>query len=183
MEKGVEYGFEHYMNQIPGMEKIDPRTSSPLVLAYCAVPGEADVYMIIEQALRYGKQVAIPRTFSEGQMEFYLLDSASSLALQTEQGAFGILEPLSSLPHIAVEKIPTGTLILVPLVAADHHCRRLGHGKGYYDRFLSRLHKNVHSCGCALSYQIVPHIPIQEHDQPLNYLATPSHLYTCDITS
>ena len=34
MEKGVEYGFEHYMNQIPGMEKIDPRTSSPLVLAY-----------------------------------------------------------------------------------------------------------------------------------------------------
>ena len=34
MEKGVEYGFDHYMNQIPGMEKIDPRTSSPLVLAY-----------------------------------------------------------------------------------------------------------------------------------------------------
>ena len=34
MEKSIEYGFEHYMNQIPGMEKIDPRTSSPLVLAY-----------------------------------------------------------------------------------------------------------------------------------------------------
>ena len=34
MEKGIEFGFEHYMEQIPGMGTVDPRTSSPLVLAY-----------------------------------------------------------------------------------------------------------------------------------------------------
>lgn len=34
MEKSLELGFEHYMNQIPGMGRVDPRTSSPLVLAY-----------------------------------------------------------------------------------------------------------------------------------------------------
>ena len=34
MEKSVEYGLEHYMKTIPGMQSIDPKTSSPLVLAY-----------------------------------------------------------------------------------------------------------------------------------------------------
>lgn len=34
MEKSVEFGFEHYMEQIPGMGTVDPRASSPLVLAY-----------------------------------------------------------------------------------------------------------------------------------------------------
>ena len=34
MEKSVEFGFEHYMEQIPGIGKVDPRASSPLVLAY-----------------------------------------------------------------------------------------------------------------------------------------------------
>lgn len=34
MEKGIEFGFEHYMEQIPGMGEVDPRASSPLVLAY-----------------------------------------------------------------------------------------------------------------------------------------------------
>lgn len=34
MEKSVEFGFEHYMGQIPGMGTVDPRASSPLVLAY-----------------------------------------------------------------------------------------------------------------------------------------------------
>ena len=34
MEKGLEFGLEHYMKQIPGMEEADPKLSSPLVLAY-----------------------------------------------------------------------------------------------------------------------------------------------------
>ena len=34
MEKSVDYGLEHYMKTIPGMQSIDPKTSSPLVLAY-----------------------------------------------------------------------------------------------------------------------------------------------------
>lgn len=34
MEKSIEFGFEHYMEQIPEMGTVDPRASSPLVLAY-----------------------------------------------------------------------------------------------------------------------------------------------------
>ncbi|HIX64409.1 MAG TPA: ribonuclease III [Candidatus Mediterraneibacter colneyensis] len=34
MEKSIEFGLEHYISRIPGMEPVDPKTSSPLVLAY-----------------------------------------------------------------------------------------------------------------------------------------------------
>ena len=34
MEKSIELGFEHYIQKIPGMEGIDPKECSPLVLAY-----------------------------------------------------------------------------------------------------------------------------------------------------
>ena len=34
MEKSVDYGFEHYIDGIPGMMQTDPDTASPLVLAY-----------------------------------------------------------------------------------------------------------------------------------------------------
>lgn len=34
MEKSIEFGFEYYFKDLPGMEKVDPHTSSPLVLAY-----------------------------------------------------------------------------------------------------------------------------------------------------
>lgn len=34
MEKSVEYGLEHYIRSIPGMNAVDPKMSSPLVLAY-----------------------------------------------------------------------------------------------------------------------------------------------------
>lgn len=34
MEKSIEYGLEYYIKSIPGMNQIDVKTSSPLVLAY-----------------------------------------------------------------------------------------------------------------------------------------------------
>ena len=44
MEKGIEFGFEHYMEQIPEMGTVDPRASSPLVLAYIGDCVFADRY-------------------------------------------------------------------------------------------------------------------------------------------
>ena len=34
MEKSIEFGFEHYIQKIPGMSEIDAKECSPLVLAY-----------------------------------------------------------------------------------------------------------------------------------------------------
>jgi 5-formyltetrahydrofolate cyclo-ligase len=60
-------------------------------------------------------------------------------------------------------------LILMPGVAFDAHCRRLGHGKGYYDSYIHALKKafpdvRVSTLALSLNEQVVNEVPVHEHD-------------------
>lgn len=76
-------------------------------------------------------------------------------------------------------------LILVPGVAFDRQCRRLGHGKGYYDAFLDRLNRlrekrGLHpavTIGIAFDEQIVDEVPVNENDRTLDFVVTPSRTF------
>jgi 5-formyltetrahydrofolate cyclo-ligase len=63
---------------------------------------------------------------------------------------------------------------LVPLVAFDRRCRRIGYGAGYYDRTLADLRKRkvVIAVGIAFAAQEVAEIPFDEHDQRLDLVLT-----------
>jgi 5-formyltetrahydrofolate cyclo-ligase len=89
-----------------------------------------------------------------------------------ERGPFGVLEPLAEARTVRPE------LVLVPLVAADKSGGRLGYGKGYYDRTLAELRKagRVRAIGLAFDEQIVDHIGIEAHDQPLDWIITPTQV-------
>lgn len=67
-------------------------------------------------------------------------------------------------------------LIIVPGVAFDHNCNRLGRGKGYYDRFLNTL--QVPTIGICFHEQIVPQIPCEVHDKAMDFVITPSEIYS-----
>ena len=82
---------------------------------------------------------------------------------------FGMLEPKNSSKNI----IPD--LIMVPLVAFDSYLNRIGYGKGFYDRSLSKIKKikkNVISLGIAYSFQKCQQIPINNNDFRLDYIIT-----------
>ena len=82
---------------------------------------------------------------------------------------FGILEPHKSNKEI----IPD--LIMVPLVAFDKQLNRIGYGKGYYDRILSRMSKKkdkLISVGIANSFQQCKNIPANKYDFKLDYIFT-----------
>lgn len=65
-------------------------------------------------------------------------------------------------------------LILVPGVAFDLKCNRIGRGAGFYDRFL-RKHKRTQQIGVAYDFQIKKHeLPQSFFDHPLNGVITPS---------
>ena len=77
-------------------------------------------------------------------------------------------------------------LILLPGVAYDKNCNRLGHGKGYYDCFLERLQKSkvdnslskAIMVGLSLNEQLVnTEIPMEPHDTPLDYVITPQEIF------
>ena len=82
---------------------------------------------------------------------------------------FGTLEPSKSNKEVLPD------LILVPLVVFDNQLNRIGYGKGYYDRSLTKINKikkKTISLGIAYSFQKYNKIPINKHDIKLDYILT-----------
>ncbi|MES2470153.1 MAG: 5-formyltetrahydrofolate cyclo-ligase [Verrucomicrobiota bacterium] len=83
-------------------------------------------------------------------------------------GPFGIIEPDPSLsPPVAAASM---ALVLVPGLAFTPSGDRLGHGAGYYDRFLATLAPSVPTAGICFSCQILPTLPAAAHDIPVHHV-------------
>lgn len=136
------------------------------VLLYIPVPGELDLTSCIDQARKSGKLVALPR---------YLPDQSIYCAAichdpqQLAPGEFGIPEPPLTAPVAPLNRLD---LAVVPGVAFDPAGRRLGRGKGFYDRLLADI--TGVTCGVALDEQMVTELPEEPHDVAMNYILTPT---------
>lgn len=108
------------------------------LLCYVSTEIEVDTFQILRRALEDGKTVAVPRCVDgTREMDFYILTDLKQLSV----GAFGVLEPNSA----KCEKLTdlSDGLCVVPALCYDLNGFRLGYGKGYYDRFLSRFAGNT----------------------------------------
>jgi 5-formyltetrahydrofolate cyclo-ligase len=75
--------------------------------------------------------------------------------------------------RINVEQL---ALVIVPGLAFDKHCNRLGRGRGYYDRFLKTLPQTTIKIAIAYETQIIDSIPTNEHDIPVDCIITESRI-------
>jgi 5-formyltetrahydrofolate cyclo-ligase len=92
---------------------------------------------------------------------------------ETTVNKWGIVEPVSGDP-VSEELLD---LILVPLLAFDEYGHRVGYGKGYYDKFLSKCRPNALKIGLSY-FAAIPQLDDTEHfDIPLNYCITPHRNY------
>ncbi len=132
------------------------------VYAYMDTNHEIMTNKLIEYAWQQGKEVAVPKVRGLD-MEFYVIHSFS----ECENGYFGILEPIEGLKKSKAEN----ALIIVPGVAFDEKCNRIGYGKGFYDRFLMN-HRECTTVGIAGEWQMVKEIPAEDTDISLDYLIT-----------
>lgn len=112
-------------------------TECEVLFAYVSTSIEVDTLRLIDDALARSKRVAVPLCVKDCEMRFYYITSLSDL----ESGAYGILEPVVSRCE-PVDAAASG-LCVVPALAFDESCYRLGFGKGYYDRFLSQFNGNT----------------------------------------
>jgi len=136
--------------------------------AYLADDGELDPAPTLAALLRAGREVALP-VISGRRLRFYRATSP-----RWRRGRFGILEPD---PRYAAP-VPWWRLqvLLVPLVAFDHHGVRLGRGGGFYDRTLGPLRRRPFLVGLAHECQRVAALPSAAHDVPLDAVVTPAGL-------
>ena len=139
------------------------------LLIYVSTPIEVDTREIIRQALEDGKRVAVPRCVPHSRtMDFYYIHSLDEL----EPGTFGVLEPVPDKDNLLTDM--DNGLCIVPAFSYDWKGFRLGYGKGYYDRFLSRF--NGHIVGICYSSCIQRSLPHGRYDRPVELLVTEKYL-------
>lgn len=139
------------------------------LLCYVSAKIEIDTHTILTAALRSGKTVAVPRCVSgTREMEFFCITDFDQLA----SGAYGILEP----DPAQCRKLTafSDSVCIVPALAYDKAGYRLGFGKGYYDRFLSRY--SGQSVGLIYESCFCEHLPHGEFDCRVETVLTESQV-------
>ena len=133
------------------------------VFLYVSMWAEPDTRALIEAALSEGKRVYVPLCCPDRTMKAVRIRSLDEL----KPGTMNIPEPPAD-----NEAAAPGTLDLavVPCLTASFEGARLGHGAGYYDRFL-RLHACPSMCLCY-GQLLADALPMEEHDVWMDYVAT-----------
>jgi 5-formyltetrahydrofolate cyclo-ligase len=135
------------------------------IALYAPMGAEVDTGDIARAALAAGKRVAFPRIDETRRA----LTFASCSAADLLPAARGTLAPPESAPAVPLAGID---LVLVPGVAFDVRCRRLGRGRGHYDATLAQRSAQTAAVGLAFELQVVQAVPEEAHDAMLDALVT-----------
>jgi len=141
------------------------------VLSFMALPTEVD----LEDLRRSHPEKAwyVPRVTPQGPMAFCRVTPETVWV----ESAWGILEPREDAPPLAPET--RIDLILVPALAVDKVGNRLGYGKGYYDQFLAGLSASPPTVCPVPSGLVVPALPTDPWDRPLDFIASEDGIVPC----
>jgi len=141
------------------------------VLFYSPIAGELDLTPLIQTALEAGKVVLLPRY--DAKAGSYEAVRVAGLKADCAPGKFGIAEPGAHCPAYPLKSLD---LALAPGLGFDLAGRRLGRGRGFYDRLLAQVAGA--KCGVAFDQQIVGEIPAEGHDVPVDFILTPTRWLT-----
>lgn len=170
IRNGLDDNDREYLNgrltlRVLSLERI---RNADTVMCYASYGSEADTLGIITKLWNSGKRVAVPRV-SGDDMDFFLIEKKEDLI----SGYKGIPEP-----DEGCELYVPGNndVVLVPGAVFDKRLFRIGYGRGFYDRYLSR-YKNLYSIGMCFDFQIVDEVPVDPWDRGLDMIVTQQRLY------
>ena len=130
---------------------------------------EVDILKILDVNFFKKFNFLFPIVEENNSMNFYKWKKRDVLNINK----YGIPEPLKS-----KKKIPS--VLLIPLLAFDSYKNRLGYGKGFYDRYLSKFIRNNNktlTIGVAFSFQRYNKLPVSNKDFKLKYIITEKGIF------
>ena len=134
--------------------------SAKTIYGYLPYNQEVRTVPMLEQALRDGKKVAVPKCYGD-EMKFIYLEDLT----QVEKGYAGIPEPIADGP----EGDDPHALVLMPGLAFDPQGHRIGYGGGFYDKFLAREPEQPPLARCY-EFQMLHHLETEEYDIPFDWV-------------
>lgn len=142
------------------------------IMTYLSVRKEVCTCNLVKVAMSEGKRVAVPVTdiVNRRLTPSELLDYPGDL----HPGPWNIPEPKPEcIRPVEAEELD---LVIVPGVAFDEKCNRLGYGGGFYDRFLGRTKPGAFYIGLAFEQQVLPNVYPGQHDVPMHLVITEERL-------
>ena len=139
------------------------------VFCFIGTKDEINTKPLLEEILKSGKKLLVPkcRDASEKHENKGIMDAFEITSLfQLEKGSYGILEPLSECRLADPKEID---LAVIPCLSCNEQGYRLGHGGGYYDRFLEN--QNFTTAVICRKQLFMP-IPIESTDQKMDYVVS-----------
>jgi len=141
-----------------------------VIFGYLAFQNEINVDLVLEEAIRAGKIVAVPRIISKTEMQAARLDRLNDLPLDR----YGIRTVPDPVLRIEPAKID---LVLVPGAGFSLSGFRIGRGAGYYDRFL--IQTRGYRMGITCDSLLREEIPVDKYDQRVDALVTETKFICC----
>ena len=136
----------------------DAYKNAKTIYGYLPYNQEVRTVPMLEQALRDGKRVAVPKVYGD-EMKFLYLDDLTKVS----KGYAGIPEPIADEPVADDET----ALVLMPGLAFDPAGHRIGYGGGFYDKFLA-AEPNHPTLALCYEFQMLPELHTEEHDIPVD---------------
>ena len=128
------------------------------IYGYLPYNQEVRTVPMLEQAIKDGKRVAVPKCYGD-EMRFIYMDDLT----QVENGYANIPEPIADGP-VADDKT---ALVLMPGMAFTKDGKRMGYGGGFYDKFLER-EPNHPTIALCYEFQLLDHLDVEAHDIPVD---------------
>lgn len=145
------------------------------ILIYLSKDGEVGTDNLLGRAIELGKRVCVPVVDRES--EELRVSELPGPEFGVRLGAFGVREPAEEdLNFISPDQID---LVIAPGLAFDRRGGRIGYGKGYYDRLLSRLGSKVPRIALAFDFQVLDTVPQEESDIRVDAIITEKSMMNC----
>ena len=138
---------------------LDVYKNSKVIALYYSMKSEVDTKELIKESLSLGKKVVLPRIINKNKMIFIEINDDTEYS----KSPFGVMEPVG-------KEIDDIDLIICPGVAFDKSNNRLGYGRGYYDKYLSK--HNIYKIGICYHEQLIDKIEVEEHDIKMDLVIT-----------
>ncbi len=159
------------------------------LLAYYPMRYEAPCIDIIVNAQNQNISTSLPKIIDDSILFFNCANVKDTKSFT--KNSYGIYEPIGSNGinfETILERANTLIIVLVPGLAFSKTGKRLGRGKGYYDRFLlsllnvkkdNKTMSDLIFVGYCFSFQIIDDIPTDTYDIKMDYVLSEKGIIPC----